>query len=147
MSLPDRILEDLKTALRAKDEVSKTTLRMLKADLAKKEAELGQALSEAQELAVLASAVKSRRDSVAAYAEAQRDDLVSAEKAEIAVIERYLPKQLDEVEAKAAITALAAELGLSEKKQMGALMKAVMDRYRGQVDGKVASRIAGGLLS
>lgn len=147
MSLSDRILEDLKTALRAKDEVTKTTLRMLKADLAKKEADVGHALSEAEELGVLASAVKSRRDSVAAYTEAKRDDLVDAENAEIAVIERYLPKQLDEAEAKAAITALAAELGISEKKQMGALMKAVMDRYRGQVDGKLASRIAGGLLS
>lgn len=144
--LAARILEDLKAALRAKDEVSKTTLRMLKSDLSKKEAELGRALSEAEELAVLASAVKSRRDSMAAYAEADRADLVDNEKAEIAVIERYLPKQLDEDEARAAIAALASELGITEKKQMGALMKAVMDRYRGQVDGKLASRIAGSLL-
>ena len=147
MALSERILADLKTALRDKDEVAKRTLRMLKADLGKKEVELGRDLTDKEELQVLASAVKSRRDSVEAYRNAERADLAEAEEAEIEVIERYLPKQLDEAEAKAAIAALAKELGVTEKKQMGALMQAVMERYRGQIDGKIASRIAAGLLS
>ncbi|MEQ9644582.1 MAG: GatB/YqeY domain-containing protein [Sandaracinaceae bacterium] len=147
MSLEERIMEDLKAAMKAKDEVAKLTLRSLKADLLKKEVDLGRDLDESDELALLSSAVKSRRDSVSEYEKAERQDLADAEKAEIAVIERYLPKQLSEDEARAAIESLAKELGVSEKKQMGQLMKAVMDRYRGQIDGKQASRIAGSLLS
>jgi hypothetical protein len=146
MALQDRILEDLKAAMKAKDEVAKQTLRMLRSELSKKEVELGRDLEEKDELAVLTSAVKSRKDSVAEYEKAGRADLADAERAEIAVIERYLPKQLDEDEAREAIEALAKELGVTEKKQMGPLMKAVMERYRGQIDGKVASRIAGSIL-
>ena len=140
-------MEDLKAAMKAKDEVAKLTLRSLKADLLKKAVDLGRDLDESDELALLSSAVKSRRDSVSEYEKAERQDLADAEKAEIAVIERYLSKQLSEDEARAAIESLAKELGVSEKKQMGQLMKAVMDRYRGQIDGKQASRIAGSLLS
>ncbi|MGE0788363.1 MAG: GatB/YqeY domain-containing protein [Sandaracinaceae bacterium] len=147
MSLADRILEDLKTALRAKDETTKRTLRMLKSDLGRLEVELGRDLTEDDELKVLAGAVKSRRDSIAAYEEAERNDLADAERDEIAVLERYLPAQLDEAAARDAIAKLAAELGITQKKQMGQLMKAVMEKLRGQVDGKVASRIAGELLS
>ena len=145
MALKDQLLEDLKAAMKAKDEVAKLTLRSLKSDLAKKEVELGRDLDEKEEIALLSSAVKSRRDSVSEYEKAERKDLADAERAEIAVIERYLPAQLDEQEARAAIESLAKELGVSEKKQMGQLMNAVMERYRGQIDGKQASRIAAGL--
>ena len=147
MALKDQLLEDLKAAMKAKDEVAKLTLRSLKSDLAKKEVELGRDLDEKEEVALLSSAVKSRRDSVSEYETAERKDLADAERAEIAVIERYLPAQLDEQEARAAIESLAKELGVTEKKQMGQLMNAVMERYRGQIDGKQASRIAAGLLS
>lgn len=147
MALKDQLLEDLKAAMKAKDEVAKLTLRSLKSDLAKKEVELGRDLDEKEEVALLSSAVKSRRDSVSEYEKAERKDLADAERAEIAVIERYLPAQLDEQEARAAIESLAKELGVTEKKQMGQLMNAVMERYRGQIDGKQASRIAAGLLS
>lgn len=146
MALSDRLLDELKVALRAKDEVAKQTLRMLKSDLGKKELDLGRALTEEDELGVVASAVKSRRDSIAAYEDAGRQDLADAERAEIVILERFLPAQLDEAAAREAIAALVAELGLREKKQMGQLMKAVMERYRGQIDGKMANRIAGSLL-
>lgn len=147
MALSDRILEDLKAAMKAKDEVTKQTLRMLKSELGRKEVEVGRELDEAEELGVLTSAVKSRRDSIAAYEDAERKDLADAERAEIAVIERYLPAQMSDDEARAAIEAIAAELGVREKKDMGRLMKAVMERHRGQIEGKTASRIAGSILS
>lgn len=147
MSLAETLLEDLKTALKAKDEVGKRTIRMLKADLGKAEADLARDLTEEDELKVLASAVKSRKDSVAAYAEAGREDLADAERAEIAVLEKYLPAQMDEAAARDAITALAKELGVTEKKQMGQLMGEVMKRFRGQIDGKVASAIARDILA
>ncbi|HJL18579.1 MAG TPA: GatB/YqeY domain-containing protein [Sandaracinaceae bacterium LLY-WYZ-13_1] len=147
MALNDRILEDLKAAMKARDEVAKQTLRMLKSELGRKEVELGRALDESEELGVLTSAVKSRKDSIAEYEKAQRPELADAERAEIEVIQRYLPAQMDEAEARAAIESLAKELDVTEKKQMGQLMKAVMERYRGRIDGKVASRIAGSILS
>ena len=147
MSLMDKISEDLKTAMRARDDVGKRTLRMLKSDLGKREIDLERDLDEAEELKVLASAVKSRKDSIAAYDDAGRADLADAEREEIAVLAKYLPKALDEDEARAAIRALATELGVTEKKQMGQLMKEVMARYRGQIDGKLASRLAAEALS
>ncbi|HEY8430736.1 MAG TPA: GatB/YqeY domain-containing protein [Sandaracinaceae bacterium] len=147
MALSDRILDDLKTATKARDEVAKQTLRMLRSDLTAKEIELGRPLEEAEEIAVLTSAVKMRRDALAEYEKAGRDDLAANERAQIEIVQRYLPKQLDEAEARDAIRALASELGVSSKKEMGKLMKAVMERYRGQIDGKLASRLAGEILS
>lgn len=147
MSLNETVMGDLKTAMKARDEVGKRTLRMLKSDLGKKEVDLGRALTDDEALSVLTAQVKARKDSIAAYDDAGRKDLADAEREELAVLEGYLPKQLDEAEARAAIEALVAELGIGGKKQMGLLMKEVMARYKGQIDGKLASKIAGELLS
>lgn len=138
MALLDKIDADLKKAMLARDEVTRETLRMLKSDLLM--------LEDPDELAVLTRAVKSRRDSVESYIQGGRRDLADKELAEIAVIERYLPKQMTEDEARAAIGAIVDELGLSSKKELGKVMKEVKARYRGQIDGKVASSIARELL-
>jgi uncharacterized protein YqeY len=147
MSLQQTILTDLQKAMKAGDDVAKQTLRMVKSELTKREVDLGRPLEEADELAVLSSAVKMRNDAVEEYEKAGRKDLADAERAQIAVVQRYLPAQLGEGEAREAIKALAGELGLSSKKEMGKLMKALMERYRGQIDGKLASRLAGEILS
>ena len=139
MALLERIDADLKKAMLARDEVSRETLRMIKSELL--------TLDDPDELAVLSRAVKSRRDSIKSYIEGGRQDLADKELAEIAVIERYLPKQLSEDEARDAIAAIIGELGLSSKKELGKVMKEVKARYPGQIDGKVASSIANGLLS
>jgi len=146
-SLKSKISNDLKAAMKARDEVGKRTLRMLKADVLKKEVDAGRELTADDELKLLASAVKSRKDSVTEYEKAERHELAAAEREEIEVLLRYLPKPLDEGEARAAIAQLKEELGLSEKKQMGQLMQQVMARYRGQIDGKLASRLAAEALS
>ena len=138
MALLERIEADLKKAMLARDEVSRETLRLLKSELVMTD--------DPDELAVLMRAVKSRRDSIASYREGGRPDLVAKEEAEIAVIERYLPKQLDEAEAREVVGELVQELGISTKKDLGKLMKEVMARYRGRLDGKLASRIASELL-
>jgi len=147
MSLQKTILTDLQAAMKAGDDVAKQTLRMVKSELMKREVDLGRPLEEAEEIAVLSSAVKMRNDAVEEYEKAGRKDLADAERAQIAVVQRYLPAQLGEGEAREAIKALAGELGLSSKKEMGKLMKALMERYRGQIDGKLASRLAGEILS
>jgi len=145
-TLQDRVMQDLKAAMKAKDEVAKRTLRMLKSDLGNEEVQLGRDLDDDDALKVLTRAVKTRKDSVTEYEKAGRTDLADDEKAELAVLARYLPAQLDEAEAEAAIAAIIAELGATEKKQMGQVMKEVMARHRGEIDGKLASRLAGKLL-
>ncbi|KPK16886.1 MAG: hypothetical protein AMJ62_03850 [Myxococcales bacterium SG8_38] len=138
MALLDKIDADLKKAMLERDAVTRETLRMLKSELL--------TLDNPDEIAVLSRAVKSRRDSVQSYIEGGRQDLADKELAEIEVIERYLPKQLSEDEARAAIADIIEELGLSSKKELGRVMKEVRERYPGQIDGKLASTIAAELL-
>lgn len=138
MSLLEQINADLKKAMLARDEVTRDTLRMLKSELL--------TLDDPDELTVLSRAVKSRRDSIKSYVDGGRQDLADKEQAEIEVIERYLPKQLNEVEARDVIAGIIEELGLSSKKDLGQVMKEVKARYSGQIDGKLASSIAGQLL-
>lgn len=147
MALQDIILTDLKKAMKEGDDVAKLTLRMVRSELTAKEIDLGRSLGEADELAILTSAVKMRRDAITEYEKAGRDDLAAEEKAQIEVIQRYLPEPLSEDEARDAIRALAGELGVSSKKEMGKLMKVVMERYKGRIEGKLASRLAGEILS
>jgi hypothetical protein len=146
MSLQTELLDDLKTAMKAKDEVTRDTLRMLKSELGKAELDKGAALSEDEELAILMRGVKTRKESASAYDDGARPELAARERAEILVIEKYLPTALTEEEARASIAEIVAELGLTEKKQMGALMKAIMAKHRGTIDGKMASKIASSLL-
>ncbi|MGB5697842.1 MAG: GatB/YqeY domain-containing protein [Polyangiales bacterium] len=138
MALLERINADLKKAMLARDDVTRDTLRMIKSELL--------TLDDPDELAVLSRAVKSRRDSIKSYLDGGRQDLADREQAEIEVIERYLPKQLDENEARQAIAAIIQELGLSSKKDLGTVMKEVKVRHAGQIDGRLASSIAGQLL-
>ena len=138
MALLEQINADLKKAMLERDEVTRDTLRMIKSELL--------TLDNPDELAVLSRAVKSRRDSIKSYVEGGRQDLADKEQAEIEVIERYLPKQLSEDEAREAIAAIIEELGLSSKKELGRVMKEIKARYPGQVDGRLASSIAGQLL-
>jgi len=138
MALLEQINADLKKAMLERDEVTRDTLRMIKSELL--------TLDDPDELAVLSRAVKSRRDSIKSYVDGGRQDLADKEQAEIEVIERYLPKQLGEAEAREAIAGIIEELGLSSKKELGQIMKELKARYPGQVDGKLASSIAGQLL-
>ena len=138
MSLLDQINADLKKAMLERDVVTRDTLRMVKSELL--------TLDKPDVLAVLSRAVKSRRDSIKSYVDGGRQDLADKEQAEIEVIERYLPKQLGEAEARKAIAAIVDELGVSTKRELGRVMKEIKARYPGQVDGKLAATIAGQLL-
>ena len=149
-SLEARIMEDLKQAMRDKNTVARDALRMLKADLMKEQIRVddpNDAQKSVDEMGVVLRAVKTRRDSAEEYDKAGRPELAEKEREEIAALEIYLPKAMSEDEAREAITALAQKLGATEKKQMGQLMKAVRETYRGEIDGKLAAKIAGSLLS
>ena len=134
MALLEQINTDLKKAMLERDEVTRDTLRMIKSELL--------TLENPDGLAVLSRAVKSRRDSIKSYVEGGRQDLADKEQAEIEVIERYLPKQLSEDEAREAISTIIEALGLCGKKELGKVMKEVKTRYPGQIDGRMPSSIA-----
>jgi uncharacterized protein YqeY len=138
MPLLDTIDADLKKAMLARDTVTRDTLRMIKSELL--------TLDDPDEIAVLTRAVKSRKDSIKSYLEGDRQDLADKEQAEIEVIQRYLPKPLSEEEARSAIATIIDEVGAKTKRDLGPVMKTVRSRYPGQIDGKLASTIAGELL-
>lgn len=146
MALWQTIEGDLKDAMRNKEELRRDVLRMVIAALKNRRIEVGSDLSDDEQVAVVLKAVKSREESAVAYDQGGRPELAAKERAEIEILAPYLPKTLDEAETRAALEAIAKELGLAEKKQMGQLMKAVKERHGAAVDGKLASRLAGEIL-
>ena len=140
MSLKDQISEEIKAAMKAKDKVRLEAVRSIKKVLLEKESEVkakGQdALTPEQELEVLMQQAKQRRDSIEQYHNAGREDLAASEKAELAVIEEFLPEQLSDSEVAAIIDEIIAEVNASSPKDMGKVMGPAMQRLKGQADGK-----------
>lgn len=140
MKLSDRVNQDISAAMKAKEPVRLSALRMLKAALMNKSVEKGHDLDDAEALQVVASLVKQRRDSIEQFAKAGRQDLVEKETAEIAVLEVYQPPAVSADEMAAAVTAAIAETGASSSKDVGKVMKAVMARLAGKtVDGRAVN--------
>lgn len=139
MDLLERISADVSEAMRSGDVVRRDTLRMLRSQMLEPDAPDATTL--------LKRAVKSRRESAEQYEAAGREDLAEREREEIRILEAYLPKSMSEDEARAAIEAIAAAEGFTEKRDMGKLMQAVMAKHQGTIDGKLASRLAGEILS
>ena len=147
MTLYDTLDTDFKTALRAKDEVRLSVLRMLKTAAKNKEVELKRKLDEAELLGVIKSQAKMRRDSIEQFTQGGRADLAEREAAELSVLETYLPQQMGAEELENAIDGLIAELGAGSVKDMGRVMKELMNRFAGRVDGKEAGGIVKSKLS
>ncbi|MEM7307100.1 MAG: GatB/YqeY domain-containing protein [Planctomycetota bacterium] len=146
MSLQERIQSDLKDAMRSGDTETRDTLRMTVAALKNKRIELGREPDETEALQVLQKAVKTRQDSATQYDDANRPELAAKERAEIGVLERYLPAKKSDDEVEAIVAAAIEESGASSKADLGRVMKAVMAKHRGEVDGKAVQTIAGRLL-
>jgi uncharacterized protein YqeY len=147
MELRERLETDLKQAMRDRNEVARDTLRMLLAEIKNREIAAGKDLSADEAIAVLQKAVKTRQESVEQFDKAGRADLVARERAEMAVVQTYLPSAMSEEEVRGAVRAVLAETGVTAKKDMGVAMKAVMARHKGRIDGKLAQRILGELLA
>ena len=137
---------DLKAALKAGDKTKVATLRLLIAALKNERIEKGRDLTGEEVEAVVRRAVKQRKDSIEQYARGGRQDLVDAEKAELAVLEGYLPKGLTDQDLETAIREIVAEKGLTSARDVGLLMKELMARHRGKVDGKRAQELARQIL-
>ncbi len=140
MSLRDRLTEDLKQAMKSRDQLRMDVIRMIKAAALNKEVELKKDLDDAELSRVMTALVKQRRESVEQFEKAQRTDLAEKERQEISIIEQYLPRALAPHELEALVAAVLAETGATTPKEMGAVMKALMARLGGQpVDGKQLS--------
>jgi uncharacterized protein YqeY len=134
MSLKAQITEDMKTAMRAKDSVRLGTIRLLQAAMKQKEVDERIELDDVTVIAIVDKLIKQRKDSVAAYQSAQRQDLADIETAEIAVLEVYLPKRLSAEEIQTEVAAIVAELGANGAGDMGKVMGAVKTRLAGKAD-------------
>ena len=149
MALEQKVMGDLKTAMLAKDEGALRGLRAIKAAiiLAKTAEGAGGELKEEDETKLLQKLVKQRKDSLEIFQQQGRADLAKKEEEEIAVIEKFLPKQLDAAALKAALTKIIAETGASSPADIGKVMGAATKQLAGQADGKAISAAAKELLS
>ena len=142
MSLKERITSDLTASMKAKDAARTSTLRMVKASVTNREIEKGGELSEEEMVKALQSLVKQRRDSIEQYEKAGREDLAAKERAEIAVIEGYLPQAATREEIEQAVAGAITETGASSMRDMGAVMKAAQARLSGRAaDGRALSEL------
>ena len=137
MSLKETLNNDIKTAMKAKDKETLAVLRMIKTAVQAAEIEKKEELNAEEELTILAREAKQRRESLAEFVKAGRDELVAKTEAEIEIVERYLPKQLSVEEVKEVIATVAEKIGATTQKEFGKLMGAVMQELKGKADGNV----------
>ncbi len=142
MTLKERIQEDVKSAMRAKDAARLSTLRLLLAALKQKEVDERLELADADVLSVIEKMIKQRRESIAQYEKAARQDLADQEKFEIGVLGAYLPQQMSEAEIAQAVAAAAGEAGAVGVKDMGKVMALLKPRLAGRADmGRVSALV------
>jgi len=142
MSLKSRVVEDMKTAMRAKDAPRLSTIRMLLAAIKQREVDERIELTDADVLAIIDKMMKQRRDSIAQFEAGKRDDLAAAERAEIAVLEGYMPARLSDAEIDALIADAIAASGASGLAAMGKVMTLLKPKLAGRADmGAVSARI------
>lgn len=147
MSLKAQITEDMKTAMRAKDSVRLATIRLLQAAIKQKEVDERVELDDAAVIAIVDKMIKQRKDSIAAFEGAGRQDLADQEKAETAVLQGYLPQRMSTEEITAAVQAIVAQLGASSGPgDMGKVMGAVKTQLAGKADmGAVSAAVKAAL--
>ncbi|MFA6468991.1 MAG: GatB/YqeY domain-containing protein [Bacteroidota bacterium] len=139
MGLREKINEDLKSAMKSGDKVRTETIRMLRAQILEFEKSgAGREMNADDDMKILLSSVKKRKDSIEMYEKANRKDLAEKEMAEIAIVQEYLPKQMSKEEAEVIITKIIADAGTNE---LGKLMPLVMKELKGKLDGKVINEI------
>ena len=147
MGIKEQLKNDMKEAMKAKDKVKLSTIRMIMSLIKNAEIDKRGELTDEEIIGLLQKYAKQRKESIEMYEKGGRQDLVEKEKAELAIVESYLPEQLDENEIKNIVKSTIEEVGASSVKDMGKVMKAVMPKLRGRADGSVVNRIVKELLS
>ena len=146
MSLKETLMQDLTTAMKNKAKRTKDTITMVRAAIKQKEVDERVELDDDGVIQVIAKEIKERRGSIEEFQKAGRDDLVDSTKAEIDVLLNYMPEQLSEEELEAMIRKVMEENNITEKKQMGLLMKSIMPKVQGRADGKAVNAIVNRIL-
>ena len=147
MSLKERISSEIKTAMKSGDRNTVSVLRMVNAKILEKEVELRSKkgrdyqLNDEEAVGVILTYAKQRRQSIDSYREGGRDDLAAQEESELLILQQYLPKQLSEEEVEAMVEQAISETGASGPQDMGTVMKALMPKVKGAVDGKLLSEM------
>lgn len=149
MNLEQQVMTEMKDAMKAKDEAALRGLRAIKAEIikAKTEPGAGGEITTEGELKLLQKIVKQRRDSLEIFTQQNRPDLAIKEQEEIAIIEKFLPKQLTEAEIREVLTVIIAEVGASSPADMGKVMGVATKQLAGKADGKVVSGLVKELLA
>ena len=148
MTLEARIMEDIKTAMKAKNEAELRTLRAIKsAILLEKTSGSGTEITEADEMKMLQKMAKQRRDSLDIFQQQNREDLAAKEREELAIIERFLPKPLTQEELEAALKEIIAQVGAASPADMGKVMGVASKQLAGKADGKAISETVKRLLA
>ena len=149
LSIKEQLMADMKEGMKAKDDgkLALNVIRMARAHIKQAEIDSGHAdFDDDQVLAILRKEMKQRRETLAEIENSGRDDLVAETKAEMSVLEKYLPPEMSEDDIRAVVKDVIQSLG-AEQKNMGSAMKAVMAKLKGQADGKVINQIVRELLS
>jgi uncharacterized protein YqeY len=144
--MQNRIEQDLKAAMKSGDRRRVSTLRLLLSALKNERINSQRELTGEEAEAVIRRAVKQRKEAIEVYGRTGRADLAGAEREELAILEAYLPQAMSEADLEATVRAIISEKGFSSAKDVGQLMKELMARHRGRVDGKGAQEIARKLL-
>jgi uncharacterized protein YqeY len=137
----EKLQEQLKNSMRAKDEIRTSVLRMLISDFKYAKIEKRAELDEAESIQVIKKAIKKRKESIEMYEKGGRVDLASKESTELKILQEFVPAEMDEETIRQKVQDVISELGATDKKDMGRVMKEVLSRYKGQIDGKVAQKI------
>lgn len=146
MSLLEKLNDDMKQAMKEKEKLKLSVIRMVKSSIQKEEINQGKGLTDDQMLVLLNRELKQRRDSLQEFEKAGREDLAEQNRAEIEVILAYLPKQLNETEIRQIVEETIAQVGATSKKDLGKVMGAMMPRVKGKADGTLVNKVVQELL-
>lgn len=147
MRLVDRLTDDMKQAMKDKDKLKLSVIRMVKSSIKNEEINQGKELSDDEVLTVLTRELKQRRDSLQEFEKAGRDDLAASARDEINILMEYMPEQLNEEEIRALVNEIIQQTGASSKKDMGKVMGALMPKVKGRADGTLVSKVVQESLS
>lgn len=147
MGLAERLDADMKQAMKGKDKVRLSTIRLIRTAIKNAEIDQKITLTDDDILTVLNRELKQRRDSLQAFKDAGRSDLIDQVQQEISVLQDYLPAQLSEEEVREIVVSTIAEVGASSKKDMGKVMGALMPKVQGRADGKLINQLVQSHLS
>ncbi len=146
MGLKEKIQQDIKQAMKEKDQVRLSTLRLLMAEIQNREIDAGEELDEPEILSIVQKAAKQRKESIEQYKKGGREELAAKEEQELGILESYLPQQLSREELESIVREAIEKCGATSPKEMGKVMKEVMPKVKGRADGKEVNALVRAML-